>query len=336
MSAFAILSALSSAFLMGIFYLLDLWFGEKKVYTRPTHTMIVSSIVPFVSSVGVLVGLAFIGELYLPTLWLGLAAFVSGVLMIWGNWNYFSILFPKGDRDVSPVDGATELTLYECATPVIVLVLWWLVSQFVASPDTISIGQVLAIIAVVGFLIGYGMVGGSLKDGIPWRYRLQLVAFAVMVSLSQLTQDYTLAELKRQLRYDNWQAFVALLPWAGFGMSSGIVVWWWKGKREDGTITREGTFFVEQWRAILHKYAWIIFVSEVIALASYAAVALAYSEEHVATSQAIAGAFPLFVFPTALWLQKQGVLGGDATEAVGRKTLWLFGTVLAVTAVVLL
>ena len=78
-------------------------------------------------------------------------------------------------------------------------------------------------------------------------------------------------------------------------------------------------------------------MAEVIALLSYAAVARAYSQSHVAVAQAIAGTFPLLVFPLSVWLQQRGILSGvDGSRHFFKKFFWLLLTVGSVAAVVLL
>src|SRR5205085_2042793 len=100
---------------MGIFYLFDMFFESRGVYSRPSQAMIISSIIPLAS----VPFFIFNPWWHNVPVFIWILSFLSGTFLIWGNWFYFLVMFPvdKDNREAQAVEGATELALYEGTTP---------------------------------------------------------------------------------------------------------------------------------------------------------------------------------------------------------------------------
>lgn len=286
---FALLSSLSN----GVFYLLDIWLADRQVYGRPAHAMVISSAIPFAVTL-----LAFPFISYYPTLPLGVVAFVAGAFMIWGNWFYFCVMFPSGERELATESGATELALYEGATPAIVLVLTVLGSGYLAVADNISAIEIALLLTIVICITLFQTISEQFSILQYWRTRVCVILFALLISVSQILQDQTLTLLGVQLEYTHWQSFVALAPWFGLGMSTGFVILLSRKVRQD---------FVSQWHSKIKDYVLIIIVAELIAIAAYLTLIRSYTEEHVAVAGAVAGTFPIIVFVFTVFVLKKSV-----------------------------
>ena len=318
--------AFVSALTMGLFYVLDMFFESRGVYQRPSQAMIISSIVPLLSVP------VFVWSPWWQSLSPSFAsmALLSGVLLIWANWFYFLVMFPvdKNNREAQAVEGATELALYEGATPALVLVMAMIASQFIVYTDTLSTGQGLAVIVTVLGLILFGMADGYVGFS-RWSYRLKLIAFALLVSVSQLLQDSVVNSLQAQ-GMDTLTAYFSTAPLVWIGMFSGILIVLWQN---------EWRYFANQFREKIWKYSPIIMIAELIAIASYATLIFSYTGEHVAVAGAIAASFPIIVFTGGLVLQKLGIQAGEAiadTKHISKKVLLILLTLIGVIGVVVL
>jgi len=323
---FFIFAAISSL-AMGLFYIMDVFFRSRGVYIRPSQAMIVSSIVPLLS-VPLFVMTPWWDN---PTLLVWLGALISGVFLIWGNWFYFIVMFPKSrvTNGNEVVENATELALYEGAKPAVVLILSLIVSQFIVYTDTISAWQGFSMILIVLGIILFGMADGYTSFS-NWSYRIKLIAFALLVSVSQLVQDLTVGYIQNNLGYTLIEAYFTVSPIVWIGMFSGIIIVLWK---------QEWHHFKVQWTEKIKKYSGLILFAELIAVLSYAALIASYTGEHVAVSGAIAASFPVIVFFGGLMLQRLNVQTGlelVTTTSITKKFLFILITLLGVIGVVLL
>lgn len=321
---FFILAGISSL-TMGLFYIMDMFFESRGVYKRPSQAMIISSIVPLLS-----VPLFFFSPWWNnPSISIWFLAFISGAFLIWANWFYFLVMFPvdKDNREAEAVEGATELALYEGTTPVIVLILAMVASQFIVYSDSVSVMQgfmiTITVVGLVLFALADGYVGFN-----RWSYRIKLFMFALLVAVSQLIQDLSVNFLQEK-GYGIVEAYMSVSPIVWIGMFSGILIVFWK---------KEWSHFKVQWNDKIKNYVWIILIAEIIALASYAALLASYTGEHVAVAGAIAASFPLIVFFGGLILQKFGIQEGEDlanTSHILKKTFFIIITLIGVFGVIL-
>lgn len=311
---------------MGLFYIMDMFFESRGVYSRPSQAMIVSALVPLGSIVFFVPQADFV---WLP-LNLALLATLAGTCLIWANWFYFLVMFPvdKDNREAEAVEGATELALYEGTTPALVLILSLAASQWLIYSDSISLWQGIAVLWTV-----VGLVLFALADGYQgfsrWSYRFKLIAFALGAAISQLLQDAVVNYLQGELGFGTWEAFVSTAPWVWLGMFSGIIIVFWR---------QEWRHFTHQWHSIIKRYIPLVLLAELIAIGSYAALIGSYTGEHVAVAGAIAASFPIVVFIGGLLLQRFGVAEGAElapTTNLRRKTCLILLTLLGVAGVVL-
>lgn len=310
-----------AALTMGIFYFFDVYLGNKGIYNRPSQAMVVSSVVPFILGVSTMIFPAWQN----PTVGVWLVGMLAGAFLIWANWFYFLIMFPeKGNRDAEIAEGSTELSLWEGATPVFALVLALAASSFIVYDDTISllqgVGVILTVLGLVLFANAEGFSGIS-----RWSYRVKLIMFTVLASVSQLIQDILIDHVQTSGSLSTTEAYLMVSPAIWFGMASGIVIVFWK---------KEGYEFKKQWY-VMKKYIPLIFLAELIALASYASLIVAYSGEHVATAQAIGSSFPILVFLGVTFFPFLRSEGDDPTSHVGKKMLCILITLIGVVGVIL-
>jgi hypothetical protein len=306
---------------MAVFYFFDVYLGNKEVYTRPSHAMVVSSVVPFILAVCTMVLPAWQS----PALNVWLIGVLSGAVLIWANWFYFLIMFPeKGNHDAEIAEGSTELALYEGATPVIVLLLAVVASSFIIYDDTVSslqaVGVILTVLGLILFANAEGFKGIS-----RWSYRIKLILFAVLAAFSQLIQDILIDYVQTSGGLTTVETYLSVSPAIWLGMASGIVIIFWK---------REGYEFKKQW-PVMKKYVPLIFLAELIALASYASLIVAYSGEHVATAQAIGSSFPVLVFLGVIFLPFLRGEDENPTSHIGKKIACIFITLIGVAGVIL-
>ena len=320
-----VIYALVSSLTMGSFYIMDMFFESRGVYSRPSQAMIISSIVPLLS-VPIFILSPWWHQVDTSTV---LMSLISGAFLIWANWFYFLVMFPvdKDKRGTASIESATELSLYEGSTPVIVLVIAVILSQFGMYQETISIWSSIAVIMTVASLLGFALSDGY-QGFAKWSYRFKLLMFATLASISQLVQDVAVAKAEAS-GLARIESSISVSSFVWLGMFTGVFIIFWK---------KEGKLFAKQWNHTIKKYIWFVLFAEFVAIGSYAALIGSYAGEHVAVSGAIASSFPIVVFIGGLILQEFKINEGSElapTSNIGRKLLFIIAALISVIAVII-
>jgi len=155
----------------------------------------------------------------------------AGAILIWANWFYFLVMFPKKKSDIDSLKGSTELSLYESATPVIALLIAFIAGHFFTYVSDISYLQSFFVVMTVVGMMLFALVDGTvvLKN---WNYRLKLISFALLAATSQTIQDIALDQLQLRSGMNVIEASFSLAPALWLGMSTGLLILFFRKERQ--------------------------------------------------------------------------------------------------------
>lgn len=282
------LFALISSVSMAAVVLMDIVMTTtgKRTYTRPSQMLAVSNLLGPIFGLIVWLPLWLTqGSVNVPTESIILVT-VSGVILgLVTNGIYFSLM-------MSEAKDATEICLYDGATPIAVTILLAIgFSLGFPNPEHIRWWQWSGVLLTSVGLALLPLLGGITR--LLTRHRIALIAFMLSQGLYMILFDRACRNAASAVGSE-MGAFLALYPYFWIGAATGILPIflpkeWQEFRIQLPTIKRH-------WRKIV--------LAELLAAVAFAAQIASFGGEHVAVADAICGAFPLMVFLGGILLRR--------------------------------
>lgn len=260
----------------------------KRTYTRPSQMLAVSNLLDPVF--GIIVWLPLwiaydhpTGSISVDSIWMTVIA--GAVLGLVANGIYFALM-------MSEAKDATEITLYDGATPLAVGLLLAIGYGFgFPNPEHIRWWQWVGV-----FLTSVGLALLPLMGGITKllrNHRIALICFMITQALYMIVFDRACRNTAVAVGSE-MGAFIALYPYFWIGMGAGVLPIFLK--KEWREFRLQLPTIKSHWRKIV--------LAELFATVAFAAQIASFGGEHVAVADAICGSFPLMVFLGGILLRR--------------------------------